>query len=190
MHDLAYADIVYDGLTVPSILQVPGADELAVESFSLSKSYNMPGWRVGFLCGNETLIAALARMKSYLDYGMFTPIQIAAIKALEGPQDCVAEIRDMYQSRRNVLCDGLNNAGWPVERPKATMFVWAKIPEVYRAMGSLEFAKKLVTDAKVAASPGIGFGELGDDYVRFGLIENEQRIRQAVRGIRDMLRLV
>jgi len=188
VHDLAYADIVFDGKSVPSILQVPGAEDIAVECYSLSKSYNMPGWRVGFMCGNKTLIGALARMKSYLDYGMFTPIQIAAITALEGPQDCVAEIRDMYQRRRDVLCDGLNNAGWPVERPKATMFVWAKIPEAYRAMGSLEFAKKLVTDARVAASPGIGFGALGDDYVRFGLIENEHRIRQAVRGIRHMLR--
>jgi len=188
VHDLAYADIVFDGLKVPSILQVPGAEEIAVECYSLSKSYNMPGWRVGFMCGNETLVGALARMKSYLDYGMFTPIQVAAIAALEGPQECVAEIRDMYQSRRDVLCDGLNNAGWPVERPKATMFVWARIPEAYREMGSLEFAKKLIREAKVAASPGIGFGEYGDDYVRFGLIENEHRIRQAVRGIRDMLR--
>jgi alanine-synthesizing transaminase len=188
VHDLAYADIVFDGLKVPSILQVPGAEEIAVECYSLSKSYNMPGWRVGFMCGNETLVAALARLKSYLDYGMFTPIQVAAIAALEGPQECVAEIRDMYQSRRDVLCDGLNNAGWPVERPKATMFVWARIPDAYREMGSLEFAKKLIRDAKVAAAPGIGFGEYGDDYVRFGLIENEHRIRQAVRGIRDMLR--
>lgn len=188
VHDLAYADIVYDGETVPSILQVEGAKDIAVEFFSLSKSYNMPGWRVGFMCGNKELVGALARMKSYLDYGMFTPIQVAAIAALEGPQECVAEIRDMYQSRRDVLCDGLTNVGWPVERPKATMFVWAKIPEAYREMGSLEFAKKLVKDAKVAAAPGIGFGEFGDEYVRFGLIENEHRIRQAVRGIRDMLR--
>ena len=148
----------------------------------------MPGWRVGFMCGNKTLVGALARIKSYLDYGMFTPIQVAAIAALEGPQDCVAEIRDMYQRRRDVLCDGLNNAGWPVERPKATMFAWAQIPAAYSAMGSLEFAKKLIIDAKVAAAPGIGFGEFGDDYVRYGLIENEHRIRQAVRGIRDMLR--
>ena len=154
----------------------------------MSKSYNMPGWRVGFMCGNELLVDALARIKSYLDYGMFTPIQVAAIAALEGPQDCVKEIRDMYCSRRNVLCDGLNSAGWQVEKPKATMFVWAPIPDFYKHMGSLEFAKKLLHDAKVAVSPGIGFGEYGDEYVRFGLIENEHRTRQAVRGIRDMFR--
>jgi len=189
IHDLAYADIAFDGYVAPSILQVPGAHEVAVESFSLSKSYNMPGWRVGFMCGNKTLIAALARMKSYLDYGMFTPIQIAAITALDGPQDCIVDIRKMYQSRRDVLCDGLAAAGWPVEKPKATMFVWARIPEQYQAMGSLEFSKKLLAEAKVAVSPGIGFGEHGDDHVRFGLIENEHRTRQAVRGIRDMIRL-
>ena len=171
-----------------SILQVPGAKEVAVEFYTLSKSYNMPGWRVGFMCGNELLVDALARIKSYLDYGMFTPIQVAAIAALEGPQDCVKEIRDMYCSRRNVLCDGLNSAGWQVEKPKATMFVWAPIPACYRAMGSLEFSKKLLTQASVAVSPGIGFGEYGDEYVRFGLIENEHRTRQAVRGIRDMFR--
>jgi len=188
IHDLAYADIVFDGYKAPSILQVEGADEVAVEFFSLSKSYNMPGWRVGFMCGNKTLVAALARIKSYLDYGMFTPIQVAAITALEGPQDCVAEIRDMYQSRRDALCDGLYAAGWHVEKPKATMFVWAPIPEQYRHMGSLEFSKKLLKEAKVAVSPGIGFGEHGDDHVRFGLIENEHRTRQAVRGIRDMMR--
>ena len=188
IHDLAYADIVFDGYKAPSILEVPGADEIAVEFFSLSKSYNMPGWRVGFMCGNKTLVAALGRMKSYLDYGMFTPIQVAAIAALEGPQECVSEIRDMYQSRRDVLCDGLNAAGWPVERPKATMFVWAPIPEQYKAMGSLEFSKKLLTEAKVAVSPGVGFGEFGDDHVRFGLIENEHRTRQAIRGIREMMR--
>ncbi|MDQ2696383.1 MAG: alanine transaminase [Pseudomonadota bacterium] len=188
IHDLAYADIVFDGYVAPSILQVPGAKDLAVESFSLSKSYNMPGWRVGFMCGNPTLIAALARLKSYLDYGMFTPIQVAAISALEGPQDCVAEIRDTYRRRRNVLCDGLDHLGWTVQRPKATMFVWAPIPEPYRALGSLEFAKKLIQDARVAVSPGIGFGEYGDDHVRFGLIENEHRTRQALRGIRDMFR--
>lgn len=188
VHDLTYADIVYDGETVPSILQVEGAKDIAVEFFSLSKSYNMPGWRVGFMCGNKELVGALARMKSYLDYGMFTPIQVAAIAALEGPQECVAEIRDMYQKRRDVLCDGLNNAGWEVEPPKATMFVWAKIPEQYREIGSLEFAKKLIRDAKVAAAPGIGFGEYGDEYVRFGLIENEHRIRQAVRGIKSMFK--
>ena len=188
VHDLAYADLVYDGYEAPSILQVPGAREVAVESFSLSKSYNMPGWRVGFLCGNDKLIAALARMKSYLDYGMFTPIQVAAIHALEGPQECVSEIRETYQGRRDVLCDGLEAAGWPVTRPRATMFVWARIPEPYRDMGSLEFAKKLLRDAGVAVSPGIGFGEYGDEYVRFGLIENQHRTRQAVRGIKQMLR--
>ncbi|MCG8015285.1 MAG: alanine transaminase [Candidatus Thiodiazotropha sp. 'RUGA'] len=188
VHDLAYADIVFDGYVAPSILQVPGADEIAVEFFSLSKSYNMPGWRVGFMSGNKTLVAALARIKSYLDYGTFTPIQVAAIAALEGPQDVVREICGMYQSRRDVLCDGLNNIGWQVEKPKATMFVWAPIPEPYRAMGSLEFSKKLLSEAKVAVSPGIGFGEHGDDHVRFGLIENEHRTRQAVRGIRDMFR--
>ncbi len=188
VHDLAYADIVYDGYKAPSILQIEGAEEVAVEFFSLSKSYNMPGWRVGFMCGNKTLIAALARIKSYLDYGLFTPIQVAAIAALEGPQDCVQEIRQMYQNRRDVLCDGLYAAGWPVEKPRATMFAWAQIPEQYRHMGSLEFSKKLLKDAKVAVSPGIGFGEHGDDHVRFGLIENEHRTRQAVRGIREMIR--
>ena len=188
VHDLAYADIVFDGYTAPSVLQVPGAEEIAVEFFSMSKSYNMPGWRVGFMVGNKTLVGALARIKSYLDYGMFTPIQVAAIAALEGPQECVSEIRSMYQKRRDVLCDGLNKVGWHVERPKATMFVWAPIPEPYRSMGSVEFSKKLITDAKVAASPGIGFGEYGEGHVRFGLIENEHRTRQAVRGIRDMFR--
>ncbi|MEJ2610841.1 MAG: alanine transaminase [Candidatus Thiodiazotropha sp.] len=188
VHDLAYADIVFDGYVAPSILQVPGADEIAVEFFSLSKSYNMPGWRVGFMSGNKTLVAALARIKSYLDYGTFTPIQVAAIAALEGPQDVVKEICNMYQSRRDVLCEGLCNIGWYVEKPKATMFVWAPIPEIYKSMGSLEFSKKLLSEAKVAVSPGIGFGEHGDDHVRFGLIENEHRTRQAVRGIRDMFR--
>ena len=188
IQDLAYADLVFDGYRAPSILQVDGAMECAVEFFSLSKSYNMPGWRVGFMCGNETLVAALARIKSYLDYGMFTPIQVAAISALDGPQDCVQEICGMYKSRRDVLCDGLNSLGWPVERPRGTMFVWAPIPEPYREMGSLEFSKKLLVDAKVAVSPGVGFGSYGDDHVRFGLIENEHRTRQAVRGIRDMFR--
>ena len=188
IHDIAYADIVFDGYEPPSILQVPGAKEVAGEFFSLSKSYNMPGWRVGFMCGNPDLVAALARIKSYMDYGTFTPIQVAAITALEGPQDCVHEIRDMYCNRRNVLCDGLNSIGWNVERPKATMFVWAPIPEQYKHMGSLEFTKKLLQDAKVAVSPGIGFGDYGDDHVRFSLIENEHRTRQAIRGIRDMLR--
>jgi alanine-synthesizing transaminase len=188
IQDLAYADLVFDGYQAPSILQVPGAMDVAVEFFSLSKSYNMPGWRVGFMCGNAALVAALARIKSYLDYGMFTPIQVAAITALEGPQDCVEEIRAMYQERRDVLCDGLNAAGWSVEKPKATMFVWARIPEQYRAMGSLEFSKKLLSDAKVAVSPGIGFGEYGDEFVRFGLIENLHRTRQAIRCIKDMFR--
>ncbi|HEB58151.1 MAG TPA: alanine transaminase [Gammaproteobacteria bacterium] len=188
VHDLAYSDIVFDGYRAPSILQVPGAREVAVEFYSLSKSYNMPGWRVGFMCGNETLVAALARIKSYLDYGMFTPIQVAAIAALEGPQDCVEEIRERYRQRRDVLCDGLNSIGWKVEKPKATMFVWAPIPEAYRDMGSLEFSKKLLRDAHVAVSPGIGFGSYGDDHVRFSLIENEHRTRQAIRGLRDMFR--
>ncbi|WP_455234995.1 alanine transaminase [Thiogranum longum] len=188
VHDIAYADLVYDGYTAPSILQVPGAEDVAVEFYSLSKSYNMPGWRVGFMCGNKTLVAALTRMKSYLDYGMFTPIQVAAIAALEGPQDCVKEIANIYRSRRDVLCEGLNSIGWKVEKPKATMFVWAPIPEQYRSLGSLEFTKKMLQEAKVAVSPGIGFGEYGDGFVRFGLIENEHRTRQAVRGIRDMFR--
>jgi len=188
VQDIAYADIVFDGYKAPSILQVKGAKEIAVEFFSMSKSYNMPGWRVGFMCGNKELVSALARIKSYLDYGTFTPIQIAAIAALEGPQDCVAEIAEMYRKRRDVLCEGLNAAGWPVEKPKATMFVWAKIPEPYQAMGSLEFSKKLLFEAKVAVSPGIGFGQYGDDHVRFGLIENEHRTRQAVRGIRHMMK--
>ncbi len=188
IHDLAYADIVFDGYQAPSILQVGGAKEIAVEFFTLSKSYNMPGWRVGFMCGNAHLVEALARIKSYLDYGMFTPIQVAAILALEGPQDCLEEIRRTYQRRRDVLCNGLYSAGWLVDRPKATMFVWARIPEPYRHMGSLEFSKKLLREAKVAVSPGIGFGEYGDEYVRFSLIENEHRTRQAIRSIRDMFR--
>lgn len=188
VHDLAYADIVFDGYKAPSVLQVPGAKDVAVEFFTLSKSYNMPGWRVGFMVGNPTLVAALARIKSYLDYGMFTPIQVAAIAALEGPQDCVAEICEMYRSRRDVLCDGLNAAGWPVEKPKATMFVWAEIPEPFKALGSMEFSKRLIEEAKVAVSPGIGFGEYGDTHVRFALIENEHRTRQAIRGIKRMLK--
>jgi len=188
VHDLAYADIVFDGYVAPSILQVPGAKEIAVEFFSLSKSYNMPGWRVGFMCGNPELVAALTRIKSYLDYGMFTPIQVAAIAALEGPQDCVKEISKLYRLRRDVLCDGLNSIGWEVEKPKETMFVWARIPEQYRDMGSLEFSKMLLQDAKVAVSPGIGFGAYGDDHVRFGLIENEHRTRQAIRCLRQMFR--
>jgi len=188
LNDLAYADLCFDGYRAPSILQVPGATDIAVEFYSLSKSYNMPGWRVGFMCGNRVLVAALARMKSYLDYGMFTPIQVAAITALDGPQDCVDAIREMYRRRRDVLCEGLNSVGWQVEKPKATMFVWAPIPEAYRHMGSLEFSKKLLQEARVAVSPGIGFGEYGDDHVRFGLIENEHRTRQAIRGIREMFR--
>ena len=188
IHDIAYADIVFDGYVAPSILQVPGAKEIAVEFFSMSKSYNMPGWRVGFMCGNPQLVAALGRMKSYLDYGTFTPIQVAAIAALEESQDCVSEICEMYRQRRDVLCDGLNSVGWEVKKPKATMFLWAKIPEQYRAMGSLEFSKKLLKDAKVAVSPGVGFGNYGDDHVRFALIENPHRTRQAIRGIKEMFR--
>ncbi|MDP3008021.1 MAG: alanine transaminase [Methylococcales bacterium] len=188
VQDIAYADIVFDGYKAPSILQVEGAKDIAVEFFSLSKSYNMPGWRVGFMCGNKELVSALARIKSYLDYGTFAPIQIAAIAALEGPQECVHEISEMYCKRRDVLCDGLNAIGWAVEKPKATMFVWAKIPEQYAAMGSLEFSKKLLLEAKVAVAPGIGFGQYGDTHVRFGLIENEHRTRQAVRGIRLMMK--
>lgn len=188
VQDLAYADICFDGYQAPSILQVPGAKEVAVESFSLSKSYNMPGWRIGFMCGNPTLIGALAKLKSYLDYGTFTPIQVAAIAALNGPQECVREICSLYQDRRDVFCDGLNDMGWAVEKPKATMFVWAKIPGAYQHMGSLEFSKLLLQEAGVAVSPGVGFGEYGDDHIRIGLIENEQRTRQALRNIKRMLR--
>jgi len=188
IHDLAYAQIVFDGYKAPSIMQVPGASDVAVEFYSLSKTYNMPGWRVGFMVGNATLVAALARIKSYLDYGMFTPIQVAAIAALEGPQDCVAEICNRYQTRRDVLCEGLSSIGWEIEKPKGTMFVWAPIPEQFRDMGSLEFSKLLLKEAKVAVSPGIGFGDYGDTHVRFGLIENEHRTRQAIRGVRDMLK--
>jgi alanine-synthesizing transaminase len=187
-HDLAYADLVFDGYRAPSVLEVPGAKDIAVEFFTLSKSYNMPGWRVGFMVGNPKLVEALARLKSYYDYGTFTPIQVASILALEGPQDCVREIVENYRSRRDVLVNGLNDLGWPVELPKATMFVWAPIPEQYRKMGSLEFSRKLLGDAKVAVSPGIGFGEYGDGHVRFALIENEERTRQALRGIKQMLR--
>jgi alanine-synthesizing transaminase len=188
VHDLAYADIVFDGYRAPSIMQVPGAKDVAVEFFTLSKSYNMAGWRVGFMVGNPDLVAALARIKSYHDYGTFTPIQVASIVALEGPQDCVEQIRMTYQKRRDVLCSGLDSVGWNVQVPKATMYVWAPIPEAYRDMGSLEFAKKLLMDAKVAVSPGIGFGQYGDGHVRFSMIENEARTRQAIRGIRDMFR--
>ncbi len=188
IQDLAYADIVFDGYKAPSILQVPGAKELAVEFFSMSKSYNMPGWRIGFMVGNPILVKALARLKSYLDYGMFTPVQVAAITALEDSQDCLEEIRLMYQARRDVLCNGLNSIGWQVEKPRGTMFVWAPIPEQFRHMGSLEFAKKVLVDSHVAVSPGIGFGEYGDGHVRFALIENEHRTRQALRGLRSLLR--
>jgi len=188
VHDLAYADIVFDGWKAPSILQVPGAKDVAVEFFTLSKSYNMAGWRIGFMVGNAEIVHALARMKSYHDYGTFTPIQVASIVALEGPQDCVRDIAANYQKRRDVLARGLNEAGWNVDVPKATMYIWAKIPEPYLQMGSLEFAKKLLAEAKVAVSPGVGFGEFGDDHVRFALIENEARIRQAVRGVKEMLR--
>jgi len=187
IQDLAYADIAFDGYKPPSVLQVPGAKDVAVEFFTLSKSYNMPGWRVGFMVGNRTLVAALARLKSYFDYGTFTPIQVASIAALEGPQDCVHEICEIYRSRRNVLVEGLNKLGWPVALPKATMFVWAQIPEQYRKLGSLEFSKLLLNEAKVAVSPGIGFGDYGDGHVRFSLIENEERTRQALRGIKHML---
>jgi alanine-synthesizing transaminase len=188
VHDLAYADLVFDGYRAPSVLEVPGAKDIAVEFFTLSKSYNMPGWRVGFMVGNRNLVSALGRIKSYFDYGTFTPIQVASIQALEGPQDCVQAIVKNYKCRRDVLVPGLNKLGWPVELPKATMFVWAKIPEQYRAMGSVEFSKKLLAEAKVAVSPGIGFGEHGDGYVRFSLIENEERTRQALRGIKQMFR--
>ncbi|MGQ3056284.1 MAG: alanine transaminase [Nevskia sp.] len=188
IHDLAYADIVFDGYTAPSVMQVPGAKDVAVEFFTLSKSYNMPGWRVGFMVGNPVLVAALARIKSYLDYGMFTPIQVASIAALEGPQECVAEICEMYRKRRDVLVEGLLAAGWPVTKPKATMFIWAQIPESHRHLGSLEFSKQLLEQASVAVSPGIGFGEYGDDYVRFALIENEHRTRQATRSIKKFLK--
>ena len=188
VQDLAYADIVFDGYKAPSILEVPGAKDIAVEFFSMSKSYNMPGWRVGFMLGNPTLVNALSRIKSYLDYGTFTPIQIASITALEADQKCVSDIRDMYCGRRDVLCDGLNSMGWNVDKPKGTMFVWAPIPEQFKEMGSLEFSKKVLIEAKVAVSPGIGFGSYGDNFVRFALIENEHRTRQALRAIRSMLR--
>jgi alanine-synthesizing transaminase len=188
IHDLAYADLVFDGYRAPSILEVPGAKEIAVEFFTLSKSYNMPGWRIGFMVGCPKLVAALGRIKSYFDYGTFTPIQVASIAALEGPQQCVLDIVANYKSRRDVLVPGLNELGWPVELPKATMFVWAKIPEQFRAMGSLEFSKKLLLDAKTAVSPGMGFGEHGDAFVRFALIENEERTRQALRGMKQMLK--
>lgn len=186
VHDLAYADIVFDGFRAPSILEIPGAREIAVEFFTLSKSYNMPGWRVGFMVGNKTLVAALARLKSYFDYGTFTPIQVASILALDGPQECVTDICDNYRRRRDVLVQGLNKLGWQVNLPKATMFVWAPIPEPYKHLGSLEFSTLLLKEAKVAVSPGIGFGEYGDGHVRFSLIENEERTRQSLRCMRQM----
>ena len=188
VHDLAYADIVFDGWKAPSIMQVPGAKDIAVEFFTLSKSYNMAGWRIGFMVGNPELVAALARIKSYHDYGTFTPLQVAAIAALEGDQQCVKDIAAKYQSRRDVLVKGLHEAGWMVECPKASMYIWAKIPEQYQALGSLEFARLMLEKAKVCVSPGIGFGDHGDDHVRFALIENEARIRQAVRGIKAMFK--
>jgi alanine-synthesizing transaminase len=186
IHDFAYADLVFDGYTPPSFLQIPGAKEIGVEFFTLSKSYSMPGWRVGFCVGNPQLIAALRRIKSYLDYGMFQPIQIAAIIALNGPYDCVQEIVEIYRQRRDALVDGLNRVGWAIDKPKGTMFVWAKIPEPYLKMGSIEFAKMLMVKARVAVSPGIGFGQYGDDHVRFALIENPHRINQAIRGIKQI----
>jgi alanine-synthesizing transaminase len=187
IHDFAYADLVFDGYKPPSFLQIPGAKEIGVEMFSLSKSYSMPGWRVGFCVGNPNLVGALRRLKSYLDYGIFQPIQIASIIALNGPYDCVKEIVESYRKRRDTLVDGLNRIGWSLEKPKATMFVWAKIPEPYLKMGSVEFSKMLIKKAKVAVSPGIGFGQYGDDYVRFALVENPHRIRQAIKGIKQVL---
>ena len=187
IHDFAYGDIVFDGYRAPSFLQVPGAKDVGIEFFTLSKSYNMPGWRVGFAVGNSEIINALARIKSYQDYGMFQPIQIAATVALNGPRDCVEEIRETYRSRRDVLCESLNRIGWKVTPPKATMMVWAEIPYQFKKIGSLEFSKLLLEQAKVAFAPGIGFGEGGDHFVRFSLVENEHRIRQAVRGIREII---
>ncbi|HTG01471.1 MAG TPA: alanine transaminase [Nitrospirota bacterium] len=187
VHDLAYADLNFDGYRAPSFLQAKGAKDVGVEFFSLTKSYNMAGWRVGFCCGNRDVVGALIKIKSYLDYGMFQPIQIASIIALNGPQECVKEICDMYQARRDVLIDGLDKAGWKIDTPKATMFVWAEIPEPFRKMGSIEFSKYLIKEARVAVSPGIGFGEYGDTHVRFALIENEHRLRQAAKGIKQAL---
>jgi alanine-synthesizing transaminase len=188
VHDLAYADICFDGWKAPSIMQVEGARDVAVEFFTMSKSYNMAGWRIGFMVGNKDLVHALGRIKGYHDYGTFTPIQVAAIAALEGPQDCVTEIAARYQSRRDVLVKGLHEAGWKVDTPKASMYVWAQIPESYAKEGSLEFSKRLLAKAKVSVSPGIGFGEFGDGHVRFAMIENEARTRQAIRGIKQMFR--
>ena len=187
VHDLAYADLTFDGYEAPSFLQARDAKDVGVEFFSLSKSYNMPGWRVGFCVGNREVIHALARIKSYLDYGIFQPIQIAAIQALNGPQDCVEEIRSLYQKRRDSLIDGLDRAGWYIPKPKGTMFVWAEIPAPAKKMGSVEFSKYLLQEAQVAVSPGIGFGQYGDEHVRFALIENEHRTKQAVRKIKRAL---
>jgi len=189
VHDLAYADLVFDGYKAPSLLQVPEAKDIGVEFYTLSKSYNMPGWRVGFCVGNREVIGALTKLKSYLDYGIFQPVQIASIIALNGPQDCVKDIVNRYQRRRDALVNGLNRIGWPVDKPRATMFVWARIPPPFRGMGSLEFSKLLLKEAKVAVSPGIGFGEGGDEHVRFALVENEHRTRQAIRGIKKALKL-
>jgi alanine-synthesizing transaminase len=188
VHDLAYADIVFDGWRAPSIMQVPGAREVAVEFFTMSKSYNMAGWRIGFMVGNRDLVHALARIKSYHDYGTFTPLQVASIVALEGPQDCVEDIRLNYQRRRDVMVKGLHDIGWRVENPKASMYVWAQIPDAYAAMGSIEFTKRLLGEARIAVAPGIGFGDYGDDHVRIALIENENRLRQALRGMKEMFR--
>jgi alanine-synthesizing transaminase len=188
VHDLAYADIVFDGYQAPSIMQVPGARDIAVEFFTMSKSYNMAGWRIGFMVGNKDLVHALARIKSYHDYGTFTPIQVASIVALDGPQDCVEQVRKTYQKRRDVMVKGLHDIGWMVEVPKASMYIWAKIPEFYAGLGSIGFTKRLLEGARIAVAPGIGFGDYGDDHVRIALIENEHRLRQAVRGIRDMFR--
>lgn len=188
IHDLAYADLSFDGYKVPSFLQIPEAKRVGVEFYTLSKSYNMPGWRVGFCVGNKEVIGALAKIKSYLDYGIFQPIQIASIIALNGPQDCVMEIRERYRRRRDILVDGLNRIGWKVDKPLATMFVWARIPDKFASMGSLEFSKFLLSEAKVAVSPGIGFGEYGDEHVRFALVENEHRTRQAIAGIKRALK--
>jgi alanine-synthesizing transaminase len=187
LSDLAYSEIYFDGNPPPSVLQVPGAKDVCIEFTSMSKTYNMPGWRIGFAVGNKTLISALARIKSYLDYGAFTPIQVAATAALNGPQDCVAEIREMYKARRDVLIDGLEAAGWSVPRPPASMFAWAPIPDRFAHMGSIEFSKLLMQEAKVAVAPGIGFGEHGDGFVRIGLVENRHRIRQAVKNIKSFL---
>jgi alanine-synthesizing transaminase len=187
IHDFAYADLVFDGYQAPSLLQARGAKEVGVEFFSLSKSYSMAGWRIGFCCGNPEAVAALKRIKSYLDYGVFQPIQIAAIIALNGGEECVQEIRTIYKERRDALVRGLNRAGWKIVKPKGTMFVWGRIPEKHRKMGSVEFSKFLIREAQVAVSPGLGFGEYGDEFVRFALIENPMRINQAVRGIRKIM---